>query len=166
MQLDDFIIFTEVDRGPAFAAGIYQRKYGAEARVPDFRHHVVAFWKRTDGSFVPVSYIHMTDWADIVIAGGGCTDGNVLRTMSPVEQQAIQTEGGIYLTLTRYYIARFAPRCEAIFACCGDARAWEINSQCGYERVGDPHLIARWSRPLDEHRKRELINKAAAFAPF
>ena len=32
--IDDFIIVTEVDRGPAFAEPIFQRKY--KASVPDF----------------------------------------------------------------------------------------------------------------------------------
>jgi hypothetical protein len=166
LQLNDFIIITQVEHGPAFAASIFRRKYGADARVPDFRHHVVAFWKRGDGSFVPVSYIHLTDWNDIYVAGGACTDGDVLRCMSPAEQAAVTAAGGVYLAVARYFVDQFAPRCDALFACCGDQRAWEIDERVGFERVRDPHLIARWSRPLAESRRQELIEKAAAFAPF
>ncbi|MFC4821339.1 hypothetical protein [Dokdonella ginsengisoli] len=161
---DDFIIVTEVDRGPAFAAAIFERKY--RARVPDFRHHVVAFWKRADGSFVPVSYVHFTDWGDIMAIGGACTDGDLLRRMSDAERAEIDRVGGINRAVTRYSLDRFAPRCDAVFGNCGDERSWGILSGLGFERVRDPHLIARWSRPLDAERQRELIEKAAAFAPF
>lgn len=161
---DDFIIITEVDRGPAFAAAIFERKY--RARVPDFRHHVVAFWKRADGSFVPVSYVHFTDWGDIMAIGGACTDGELLRSMSESERAEIDRVGGINRAATRYSLERFAPRCDAVFGNCGDARSWGILSGLGFERVREPHLIARWSRPLAAERRRELIEKAAAFAPF
>ncbi len=166
LKLDDFIIITEVDRGPAFAELIYRRKYGPEARVPDFRHHVVAFWKRADGSFVPVSYVHFTDWADILAIGGACTDGDILRKMSEAERMAIDTAGGINLAVTRYSLDRFGPRCDAVFGHCGDERSWNILSSLGFERVREPYLIAWWSRPIGEQRRRELIEKAAAFAPF
>lgn len=162
--IDDFIIITEVDRGPAFADAIFLRKYRANA--PDFRHHVVAFWKRSDGSFMPVSYVHFTDWNDIMAIGGACTDGAILRTMSDAEQAAIHAAGGINLAVTRYSLDRFGPRCDAVFGNCGDERSWGILSSLGFERVREPHLIARWSRPLDEVRKRELIEKANAYAPF
>lgn len=166
LRMGDFILVSEVDRGPDFAGAMFQRKYGRDARVPDFRHHVVAFWKRDDGAFLPVSYVHLTDWGDIFAAGGACTDGNILRSMSPQQQEAVTAAGGINLAVSRYYVAEFAPRCDALMACCGDARSWEVVAQCGFERVREPHLIARWSRPLDAERKHELIEKAAAFAPF
>jgi len=162
--IDDFIIITEVDRGPAFADAIFLRKY--RAKTPDFRHHVVAFWKRGDGSFVPVSYVHFTDWNDIMAIGGACTDGEILRTMSAAERAAIDEAGGINRAVTRYSLDRFGPRCDAVFGNCGDERSWGILSALGFERVREPHLIARWSRPLDAARRHELIEKAAAFAPF
>lgn len=164
IALDDFIVITEVDRGPAFAAAIFERKY--RARVPDFRHHVIAFWKRADGSFVPVSYVHFTDWGDIMAIGGACTDGEILRRMSDAERAAIDHAGGINRAATRYSLDRFGPNCDAIFGCCGDERSWGILSNLGFERVREPHLIARWSRPLGDSRKHELTEKAAAFAPF
>jgi hypothetical protein len=166
LQLNDFIVITQVECGPAFAASIFRRKYGADVRVPDFRHHIVAFWKRSDGSFMPASYVHLTDWNDIYVAGGACTDGSVLRSMSPAEQEAIAAAGGINFAITRYYVDQFAPLCDAIFACCGDQRSWDVVAQFGFERVRPPHLIARWSRALTESRRHELIEKAAAFTPF
>ena len=43
-ELDDIVIITEVDRGPAFANHIFQRKYRQD--VPDFEHHVIAFYRK------------------------------------------------------------------------------------------------------------------------
>jgi hypothetical protein len=161
---DDFIIITEVDRGPAFADALFKRKY--RACVPDFRHHVVAFWKRGDGAFVPVSYVHFTDCGDLMLIGGACTDGEILRTMDEAQRASIDEGGGINLAVTRYCLARFAPRCDAVFGYCGDPRSWDILSRCGFERAREPHLIARWSCPLDEARRLEMIEKAMTFAPF
>jgi hypothetical protein len=163
-RIDDFIIITEVDRGPVFAEALFKRKY--RVRVPDFRHHVVAFWKRDGGAFVPVSYVHFTDCGDIMLIGGACTDGELLRTMSEAQRAAIDEDGGINLAVTRYCLTRFGPRCDAVFGHCGDARSWDILSRCGFERVREPYLIARWSRPLEDARRLEMIEKATTFAPF
>ncbi len=163
-NFSDFIIITEVDRGPAFAAAIFQRKY--RARVPDFRHHYVAFWKRDDGSFMPVSYLHFTDCGDLLLIGGACTDGEKLHEMSDAQRQAIDAAGGINLAVTRYAIERHAADRDAIFGLCGDARSFSILAQCGFERVREPHLIARWSRPLTDARRAELIAKVDSFGPF
>jgi hypothetical protein len=161
---DEFIIITEVDPGPAFAAPIFRRKYCDEP--PDFPHHFVAFWKRGDGSFVPVSYLHFTDCDDLILIGGACTDGEKLRAMSEAERAAIDAAGGINLAVTRYAIERYAAAREVIFGLCGDARSFANLVQCGFERVKEPHLIARWSRPPSSQRRMELIRKAESLAPF
>ena len=41
MSIESFITVTEVDEGPAFADGLFQRAYKKPA--PDFPHHIVAF---------------------------------------------------------------------------------------------------------------------------
>jgi hypothetical protein len=162
--IDDFIIITEVDPGPAFAAPIFRRKYRDEP--PDVPHHFVAFWKRGDESFVPVSYLHFTDCDDLILIGGACTDGEKLRAMGTAERAAIDAAGGINLAVTRYAIERYARSREAIFGLCGDERSFHNLAQCGFERVREPHLIARWSWPPTAQRRIELITKAESLAPF
>ncbi len=162
--IDDFIIVTEVDRGPAFAEPIFQRKY--KASVPDFGHHVVAFWKRGDGSFVPASYVHFTDCGDIDLAGGAATDGNVLRAMDEAQRRALEHYGALMLATLRYGFERWGPRCDAVFTCCGDARALETTPKVGFVDTGVPHLLVRWMREPTPQRRRELVAKARSFMPF
>ena len=95
MSIDKFITVTEVDEGPAFADGLFQRAYKKPA--PDFPHHIVAFYRRADGAQVPVSYVHFTDCGDMFLAGGAATDGNILRSMSADEQAALNEYGGLML---------------------------------------------------------------------
>jgi hypothetical protein len=86
--------------------------------------------------------------------------------MSEAERAAIDAAGGINLAVTRYAIERYAAAREVIFGLCGDARSFANLVQCGFERVKEPHLIARWSRPPSSQRRMELIRKAESLAPF
>ena len=164
MSIEDFIIVTEVDHGPAFADALFRRKYKVPA--PDFPHHVVAFWKRPDGAFVPASYVHFTDCGDMFLAGGAATDGEVLRAMSAAQQAAVQEYGALMLATLRYGFARWGDRCEAIFTCCGDARALETTPKVGFEPTDVEYLLVHWQRAAGERRRRELVAKAKSFMPF
>lgn len=164
MSIDAFIHVTEVDQGPPFAQDLFQRNYRAPA--PDFPHHVIAFWKRADGSFVPASYVHFTDCADIFLAGGAATDGDLLRQMDASQRAALKDYGGLMLATLRYGFARWGPRCEAIFTCCGDPRALQTTPKLGFEETGVEYLLAAWMREPSPQRRRELVAKARSFMPF
>lgn len=163
-ELADFILVTAVDQGPDFAGALFRRKYRAE--IPDFPHHVVAFWKRDDGAFVPASYVHFTDCGDMLLAGGGATDGEVIRAMPEIQRAAITAYGGLMLATLRYGFARWGGAVEAVFTCCGDARALETTPKVGFVETATQHLLVRWMRELPERRKTELTNKARSFMPF
>jgi hypothetical protein len=109
MSIEKFITVTEVDEGPAFADGLFQRAYKKPA--PDFPHHIVAFYRRADGSQVPVSYVHFTDCGDMFLAGGAATDGNILRSMSAEEQAALNEYGGLMLATLRHGFMCSLPPC-------------------------------------------------------
>ncbi len=162
--IDDFILVTEVDRGPAFAGALFERKY--KAVLPDFGHHVVAFWKRGDGAFVPASYVHFTDCGDIHLAGGACTDGDVLRAMPEAQRAAVEAYGALMLATLRYGFERWGPGRDAIFTCCGDARALQTTPKLGFEETGVDYLLVRWMRELPARRRAELVAKAKSFMPF
>ncbi|MBL8299326.1 MAG: hypothetical protein JNN30_13385 [Rhodanobacteraceae bacterium] len=164
MNIDDFIHVTEVDQGPPFAEPLFQRNYKTSA--PDFPHHVVAFWKREDGSFVPASYVHFTDCGDIFLAGGAATDGDLLRTMSQEQRAVLAGYGGLMLATLRYGFERWAPRCDAIFTCCGDARALQTTPKLGFAETGIEYLLVHWTREISARRQRELVAKARSFMPF
>jgi len=164
MSIDKFITVTEVDEGPAFADALFQRAYKKPA--PDFPHHIVAFYRRADGAQVPVSYVHFTDCGDIYLAGGACTDGVVLRSMTTEQQAALHEYGGLMLATLRHGFALYGPRCQAIFTCCGDKRALETTPKVGFIETGIEFLLVNWLDSVDAKRRREMTSKAANFMPF
>lgn len=163
-SIDDFIVVTEVERGPAFAGELFRRKYRAE--LPDFPHHVVAFVRRPDGAFAAASYCHFTDCGDILLAGGACTDGDVLRALPAEQQQAVAEHGALMLATLRYGFERWGQRFEAVFTCCGDPRALETTPKVGFLETGVQYLLVRWMREVPEARRAQLLAKARTFMPF
>jgi len=163
MDISDFIVVEEID-DPSLADGLFQRGYHKE--TPRFPHHVVAWYIRDDGSRVPVSYVHFTDCHDIWLAGGAATDGEVLRSMKPEHQQALRDYGGLMLATLRYGFEHYGPQCEAIFTCCGDARALATTPKLGFAETGIQYLLVNFLRSLSDRRKSELTAKAASFMPF
>lgn len=166
MTTDDFIVITEVDHGPAFAERIFQRKYRAGA--PDFPLHFVAFWRRPDGAFVPVHYTHFTRFGESLLIGGSCTDGEVLRRMSPEQQAAVNDVGGAMYLTVRYALAKLENDTDATFGQCGDERSFSVLQRVGFARVpGYPYLIVRWHRDgIEDWRRRAMIAKADACGMF
>jgi len=164
MSIESFISVVEVDDGAALAEPLFQRAYGKS--VPDFPHHIVAFYHRADGVQVPVSYVHFTDCGDIYLAGGACTDGNVLRSMTAEQQAALHEYGGLMLATLRKGFELYGPRCEAVFTCCGDRRALETTPKVGFIETGIQYLLVNWLQSSDAKRRREMTAKAQNFMPF
>lgn len=162
--IDEFIVVTEVERGPFFAAELFQRKYRAD--LPDFPHHVVALYRQAEGTLLTASYVHFTDCGDIMLAGGACTDGAVLRAMSAEQQNALSEYGGLMLATLRYGFDRWGGDFDAIFTCCGDPRALETTPKVGFVETGVQYLLVRWMRELSATRRNQLIAKAQTFMPF
>ena len=164
MTIGDFITVTEVDDGPALAGALFERAY--QAKLPEFPHHIVAFYHRADGTKVPVSYVHFTDCGDIFLAGGAATDGALLRTMTPEQQAVLQEYGGLMLATLRHGFALYGARCEAVFTCCGNPRALETTPKVGFGETGVQYLLVNWLRTTDPKRQREMLAKAKNFMPF
>ena len=164
MKIDEFITVSEVDDGPALAGALFEKAY--RARMPEFPHHIVAFYHRNGGGKVPVSYVHFTDCGDIFLAGGAATDGALLRAMTTEQQAALREYGGLMLATLRHGFELYGPRCEAVFTCCGDARALETTPKVGFVETGIQHLLVNWLRTTDPKRRREMTAKAKAFMPF
>ena len=164
MSIESFISVAEVDDGTALAGDLFRRAYGKP--VPDFPHHIVAFYHRADGVQVPVSYVHFTDCGDIYLAGGACTDGTVLRSMTPEQQAALHEYGGLMLATLRKGFELYGASCEAVFTCCGDRRALETTPKVGFSETGIQYLLVNWLETIDARRRREMTAKAQNFMPF
>ena len=163
-RLEDVVIITEVDDGPAFAGHIFRRKFAAE--LADFEHHVVAFLRPAEDLFVPANYVHLWLHDDLGLIGGASTDGRAFSRIDPATAARIRDTGGLYLRTLRWTFAKFADRCEAFFGYCGDPRAWEVDMQAGFEPTRHDRLIVHWHRPLPPARREELVERAHGFGPF
>lgn len=163
-SIDDIVLITEVDRGPAFANHIFQRKFRED--VPDFDHHVVAFYRKAADHLVPLSYLHFWLRDGVCLVGGGCTDGSAFVHVSEPDQARLRAANGLLLHTLRYGFAKYADRCEAFFGFCGDARAWAVDMEAGFIPTPYPNLIAHWHRDLDPVRKQALTEQVRAYGPF
>ena len=90
----------------------------------------------------------------------------VLRAMSDSQRAALADYGVLMLATLRYGFARWGPHCEAIFTCCGDARALETTPKLGFVATPVQFLLVHWMRELTPRRQQELIAKAKSFMPF
>lgn len=163
-RFEDFIRISEVDDGEFFAGDLFRRKFGSAP--PAFRHHLVAFCRGDDGLLRTAGYLHLMPFGDTILVGGGCTDGNVLRTLSPARSEAVNAAGGILFHLLRHAFANYGDRCEAFLGYCGDARAEEVDLRAGFVKTQHPHLLVHFHKPLHEVMQRALIAKGAAIGAF
>lgn len=160
----DWFTVTEVEDGACFAAHLFRRKFGGDP--PAVPHHVCAFWRAGPGELRTLGYAHFMPFGDIMLVGGVCTDGDVLRTMPADQREALLAAGGVYAQVLRHAFARYADGCEAYFGYCGDARAEVVNLANGFRKTEHPHLLVNFHKPLHEVMQRALIAKAAAIGPF
>lgn len=163
-RLEPFILITEVARGDCLANRIFQRKFGQP--VPDFGHHILALYQHDEFCWMPVTYVKYWSHGEVMLSGGACTDGRVLRMMSAEQQAAVRDSGGLLVSAMRYAEQRFSADKPGTFGYCGDARAWEVFDQIGYERLDHPHLIVRWHNRPGPEKAAELIAEMSSLGPF
>lgn len=92
---DSFILLTEVAEGQRLANPIFERKF--EQPANDFGHHLLALYHAGELGWMPVSYVKYWQAEGLMFSGGGCTDGRVLRLMSPEQQSIVRAAGGVLL---------------------------------------------------------------------
>jgi hypothetical protein len=164
MKLHDFIDVAEVDDIPADAEALFQRKY--KRSVPDFPHHILAYWRAAAAAPQLACYIHFTDCGDILLGGGACTDDRVLRRMPAQQRDVLRTAGGIYQHTLEWSVRHFSGRFAAVFGYCGDTLAERVDRAAGFEPTSQQHLLVYWMRKVDARHARQMIAKATAFSPF
>lgn len=162
-RLRDFIVVTEIDEMSGIADDLFRRKYAHPS--PPYPHHVGVFWR--DGDALRLAhFLHFFESGDMSLIGGACTDGEVVRRMPDAQRDAITATGGLMLQATRYGLAKFGPRKDAIFGHCGDARSFGVLMQAGFQPMDHPYLIAYWPRVLSQKRQQELFDWAIGLGPF
>lgn len=163
-RLEPFILITEVSEGHRLANPIFERKFAQPC--PDFGHHILALYQHETLGWLPATYVKYWPHDEVMLSGGACTDGRVLRLMSPEQQAIVSATGGLLVSAMRYAELRFSAQKPATFGYCGDARAWEVFDQVGYERLDHPHLIVRWHQRPADAEEAEMIERMKAIGPF
>ena len=163
-RLAPFILVTEVDDGGFFIRELFQRKFGD--LPPEVGHHIVAFYRDGERTFLPASYLHLWTQETIGLVGGGCTDGRILREMTPEQVSIVIRAGGLLRQTLGYCFARFESKLEAFFGHCGNARAKEVDLQAGFVETPVPYLLVRYNRFLKPKRQEELLRQAQAIGVF
>ena len=163
-RLASFVLVGEVERGDRFVQPIFARKLGGTP--PEFGHHLVAFYKRDDGAYMPAAYLHLWTQGTIGLVGGGCTDGHVVRAMSEAQRTAMNESGGLLFQMLGFCFAKFEPQLEAFFGHCGDARAKSVDLRAGFRETRVPYLLVRPNRPLSPERMETLLRQAEAIGAF
>lgn len=162
--LRDFVCVTEVENGRFFATELFRRKFGHEP--PEFGRHVLAFVRMDDTHLYAASYLHFWQKNSYGLIGGGCTDGAVLRRLSPERVAMVNGTGGLLRQTLLYAFERFAPGLEAFFGHCGDARAKEVDLAAGFLETHHQHLLVRWVGAPTPERRAELINEVLTMGAF
>ena len=158
------IRLSEVDDGEFFAGDLFRRKFGEPP--PPHGHHLVALHRDPAGLLRTLAYVHFFEFGDIILVGGGCTDGNAIRALPEPTRERIRRADGLLLHLLRYGFSRYAERCEAYFGHCGDARAEAVDLKAGFIHSGHPQLLVHWHKPLHPVIQRALLAKAVAVGAF
>jgi hypothetical protein len=163
-RLAPFVLIAEVERGDRFVRPLFARKLGGTP--PEFGHHLVAFHARGDGGYAVAAYLHLWKQGTLGYVGGGCTDGDVIRSMSPQERAQVADAGGLLLQMLGFCFAKFEPELEAFFGHCGDDRAKEVDLRAGFRETRVPYLLVRPNRVLTPERAEELLLQAQAVGAF
>ncbi len=160
----DFLYFSLIDNAAAIAGELFQRKFGHP--LPDWPHDLMAFFRRDDGSLMPLAYTKFMPLGSVILVGGCATDGRAFASMSPSQAEALSASGGAMKHLLRFGFTRLADRCDAYFGYCGDARAWEVDLSAGFEPTGHNKLLVHWHKPLNQQTRRGLVAMAHALGAF
>jgi hypothetical protein len=164
MSIGDFIQVHESEDAPDTLGPLFRRKYGRD--LPQFPHHVAAYYRGEAGNPAPACYIHFTDCGDILLGGGACVDDRVLRRMTAEQRAAVRDAGGLYHHALAWSVRHFAPRFAAVFGYCGDRLAERVDRAVGFQSTAHERLLVHWTRDVDARRRAHMVEKANAFVPF
>lgn len=158
------ILLTEIEDSAFFVGELFQRKFRQDP--PPQGHHWVALARTGEGQFGVACYVHFEPFEGLMLAGGACTDGRVIRAMPAAARAALMAAGGVYLHTLRCGFRKYAADCEAFFGYCGDPRSEEVSLQAGFHKAGHPYLLAHFPHATDARRQAALCARVAEIGPF
>lgn len=158
------LLCTEVESGAFFADEMFERAFGDD--MPDWGHHLVLFYRKSPSHFIPLTYLNFAPHENVILVGGGVTNGRAFEHVEPEHARELREMGGGLYLMLRYGFEKFADECDAFFGHAGDARALEVDLQAGFEKTRHQYLLVNFHKPLPDAYKKELIAKVHALGAF
>ena len=160
-----FISVGEASNGGELAARLFYRKF--RDTPPDHGRHFIVYYISEHGALHVASYLHLWVKERMGLIGGGCSDGNVFRMMTPAQASAVNKGGGLLRQTLLYVFNECRDGLDAFFGHCGDARAKEVDLAAGFLETSDQHLLVNWVEPqINDSERQVLFEKAIAIGPF
>lgn len=164
----DFAAFfrvVEVVDADFLVGALFRRRFSTDS-FPRSPKHFVAFYKGTDGTLLPLGYVHFEIWEGQAMGGGLVIDERLYRRMPSGDRDLIRANGGVAEALLRASIALLPDDLIGIWGYVGDKQAEKVDLRVGFRHTGRPHLMVIWRNEPDDAGKAYWIGRAEAYGPF
>ena len=161
---ENWIEVVEVPDGATFCDNLFRKTFGQP--VPHWGRHIVAFYKDAFGAAHALSYLHFWQRDQAGYIGGGCTDGEVVRSMSEEQRTLFSEAGGALFHTLRFAFTHFDSDIDAFFGLAENPRARAVDLAAGFEDSGIGNLLIRATKPLDSEARSNLIAQALQIGNF
>lgn len=158
------LLITTVNDGPFFVKELFQKKYAHVA--PEVGNHMVCFYRHNNHHMIPLGYLNFLQHEEVMLAGGGMTDGRTFKYMSGDLADRISDSGGVLFHMLRFAFDHFKDQCEAYFGHVGDKRSFEVVIPAGFRTTKYEYLLANFHKPTTPERQDYLIDKIHGIGPF
>jgi peptidoglycan/xylan/chitin deacetylase (PgdA/CDA1 family) len=166
-QWRDHLHTWEVNDARVVAGDLFKRSFGHD--IPTYPRHFVLVYSPPSGKAQVepqvVAYVHQSPHDEVYLTGGMCVDAAAYRRMPRWLFEQVRDAGGLATIITRDSFAMLGDS-PAAFGHVGEPRARQADLRSGFVDTDVEHLMVYWRKPLDEARKRKLIDKIAAIGPF
>ena len=161
----DFLLFLEVNNPKPIIGDLFERKFGSPFNV-NYGHHQIAFYKKNAQHFIPIGYLNLLPYKKVILVGGGMTDGNAFKHVSPDHSKQISEAGGILYLGLKHAFSYYSDDCIAFFGHVNNKRAYEVDIKAGFIETGHKNLVVNFHNPISPWRKKRLIKMVTHLGPF
>ncbi len=164
-QCPECLVFLEVNQARELIGELFERKFNTPFRV-DYGHHQIAFYKRHEHHYVPLGYLNMLPYKQVILVGGGMTDGRAFKHVEPQHASQISAAGGVLYWGLKHAFSYYADQCLAFFGYVDDERAHAVDLKAGFADTEHDKLVVNFHKPLSTVKQRKLIRLVHQLGPF
>lgn len=162
-SVSDIIRVEEIGDAEFYAGDLFRRRFRSDP--PDYPKHYVAFYRQGRTRYLPVGYIHYSQFEDSYLCGGMVIDDRLYRRIPAPHRKLIKGAGGIAEIMLRETFARLS-HAAAIWGYVGDKQAEEVDLRAGFRHTHHPYIMVVWNRDLAEAEKAARLERVIALGHF